>query len=81
MNLENDKRETGQDEMPTPPGGDADRHPGSPAIGSAHDDSVPARGDESSGHPHSGRRHEAAGDEELPGEWREQRPITPPEGR
>ena len=81
MSHENDGGNTEHVEMPTPPGGDADRHPGSPRIGTTDQDPAPVHGDESGGQPHSGRRHDAGSDEELPGEWHEQRPISPPEGR
>ena len=65
--------------MPVPPGGDADRHPGSPDLGDPDpgaDADDPAT---SSGHPHSGRRHRVDGDEGLPGESaREERTVSPP---
>ncbi|WP_447006747.1 hypothetical protein ACRAKI_09875 [Saccharothrix isguenensis] len=70
--------------MPMPPGGDAGRHPGRPRLADpdaerSEDDAVEAA--ESGGHPHSGRPHRVTGDEELPGEWERDKPVSPPEDR
>ncbi|WP_158839731.1 hypothetical protein [Saccharothrix deserti] len=73
-----DEAQTEHVRMPMPPGGDADRHPGSPDIGEPDPDPETSEKDESSGHPHSGRRHDAAGDAELPGESGGRHVVRPP---
>jgi hypothetical protein len=64
--------------MPMPPGGDAGRDPGSPRIGERDPDAPPTEGNESSGQPHSGHRHQVADDEGLPGESSAEEAISPP---
>ncbi|QFZ20196.1 hypothetical protein [Saccharothrix syringae] len=81
MPTEDDQQGTRQVRMPVPPGGDADRHPGSPDLGRPDPDPEPATGDEGGGHPHSGHRHEVADDEGLPGEFGQRRVVHPPGGR
>jgi hypothetical protein len=80
MNREDDSRGTEHVRMPVPPGGDADRHPGSPRLGRPDPDPDPSEGTESSGLPHAGRRHEVEDDEQLPGEWPRHREVKPPGG-
>lgn len=74
-----DDRGTRHVRVQTPPGGDADRHPGSPRLAEGDAGQDPADPGESSGHPHGGHPHRAEGDEQLPGEWERHRSVPPPE--